>query len=50
MVVVVLVLVLLLVVVMVVVVLGKKFPQFYISQLPIDPPLRAVTGQFRLLT
>ena len=40
----VLVLVLLLVVMMVVVMLGRKFSQFYISQLPINPPLRAITG------
>ena len=38
-----LVLVLLLVVMMVVVMLGRKFPQFYISQLPIDRSA-AVTG------
>ena len=38
-----LVLVLLLVVMMVVMMLGRKFPQFYISQLPIDCSA-AVTG------
>ena len=43
MVVLVLVFVLLSVVVMAVVMLGRKFPQFYISQLPIDRSA-AVTG------
>ena len=37
------VLVLVLVVMMVVVMLGRKFPQFYVSQLPIDRSA-AVTG------